>query len=112
MVPLAKRIADGDIDYGDDLPDPDTYDASDHPGRGGANGRETRARDPGDPAPQGRHHRQERAHHGIEQASDPHQERARRDAGAGPRPPSPVFIEHWYPDPGSPAGRPPNAPDC
>ena len=38
MVPLAKRIADGDIDYGDDLPDPDTYDASDHPGRGGRTG--------------------------------------------------------------------------
>ena len=33
MVPLAKRIADGDIDYGDDLPDLNKYDRFNHPGK-------------------------------------------------------------------------------
>lgn len=33
MVPLAKRIADGDIDYGGDLPDLNTYDKFNHPGK-------------------------------------------------------------------------------
>lgn len=30
---LAGRFADGDIDYGDCLPDLTAYDTSDHPGR-------------------------------------------------------------------------------
>ena len=33
MAPLAKRIADGDIDYGGDLPDLNTYDKFNHPGK-------------------------------------------------------------------------------
>lgn len=31
MVPLARRIADGDLDYGGDLPDLNAYDGFNHP---------------------------------------------------------------------------------
>lgn len=33
MTPLAKRYAEGDTDYGTDLPDLDAYDRFNHPGK-------------------------------------------------------------------------------
>lgn len=31
LTPLARRIADGDLDYGNDLPDLEAYDVFNHP---------------------------------------------------------------------------------
>ena len=49
MVPLARRIADGDLDYGGDLPDQNAYDGLHRP----QGGEERRGRSPGFRSPGG-----------------------------------------------------------